>query len=98
MSQNKERITLNFRKNPVVSMEEITSTLDKINDKKYGSAITLHDIVADFVRNHTQKDVKRIQESSMSKMDKIKLKFEKEMAQTDKKMSFEDYIAKKLRV
>ena len=98
MSENKERITLNFRKNPVISMEEVTAALGKINDKKHGRTVTLHDIIADFVRNHTQRDVKRIQESVMSKMDKVKLKFEREMAKTDKKMSFEDYIAAKLKV
>ena len=98
MSANKERITLNFRKNSAVSMENIKIVLDKINDKELGRDIDMHDIITDFIKNHTEKDIKRIQYTSMSIVERARYKFEKEVAKTGEKISFDDYMAKKLGV
>ena len=94
----KSRIILNFLKNPVLSIEKIECFLKKVNTKKYGERITLHEILADCVENYGDLEIKRLQESSLSPMDRVKIKFEKEMEKSQKKINFEEYLAKKLRV
>ena len=71
---NKERFTLNFRKKPVISIQEVKDFLEKLNEKSYGREVDLCDVVADAVRHYKERDILRIQESSMSSMDLIRLK------------------------
>ena len=96
--QNKERLTLNFRKNPVTTMEKINNFLKLANHKKYGKKITLHEIISDCVENYGPKDIGRLQESSMSPMDRVKIRFDRDMEKSESKLSFEEYLAKKLGV
>ena len=98
MKTNKERITLNFRLNPVVPITQVNDIIDKLNNKKFGRKIDLHDIIADFINNHTEKDIARIQNTATNAMDRVKIKYEKDMEKSGKKISFEDYVAKKLKV
>ena len=96
--RNKERFTLNFRKHPTTSMKKIGDFLEKLNDKRYGKRITLHEVVADCVENHTPRDIKRIRDASLSPMDRIRIKYEDETKNSGNPPNFEDYLAKKLRV
>ena len=95
---NKERFILNFRKSPVTSVEKIHEFLDQLNDKRYGKKITLHEVIADCVENSTPREIERIQQSVYSAMDRIRIKFEQDMEKSEKKLSFEQYLAKKLKV
>ena len=93
---NKERLTLNFKKNPVTTIEKINELLSRINDKKRGREITLHDVIGDCVANYTSRDIERLQEASLSPMDRVRGKFERDMAKSGSKLSFEEYLAKKV--
>ena len=96
MSINKERFTLNFRKNPVVTIVEINDFLKRVNDKKHGKKITLHEIIADCVKSYIARDIKRLQKSSMSAMDLIRIRYEQDMEKSKQKVNFEDYLARKM--
>ena len=98
MSTNKERFTLNFRKNPVISIEKIHDFLAMANDKKHGGPITLHEVVADYILNYGPKELKRLQVASMSEMDLIKIRYERDMEKSERKISFEQYLAQKIGV
>ena len=95
---NKERFTLNFRKNPVVSVEEIHQFLEKINNKKFGKEVTLHEVIADCVHHYSNKEIKRLQHDSMTPLDKIRQKYEEENQKSEVKLSFEEYLAIKLKI
>ena len=96
--QNKERLTLNFRKNPATTMEKINRFLKSANQKKYGKSITLHEVIADCVGNYGPKDMARLQDSTLSPMDRVKIRFDRDMEKSESKLSFEEYLAKKLGV
>ncbi|MCY4645017.1 MAG: hypothetical protein OXB88_10395 [Bacteriovoracales bacterium] len=95
---NKERFTLNFKKNPVVEIHEVHAFLDRLNDKKYGRKITLHEVVADCMTHYGQREIKRIQKASYSPMDRVKIKYDREMKKEGHGIGLEDYLAKKLGV
>lgn len=94
-SKNKERITVNFRKYPLISIEEAFSFLEKINQKPLGEAILWPHVLAYFIKNHSPEDIIKLQEASMSLMDKVRLKFErdKEKKKIEENLTFEEYLA-----
>ena len=96
--QSKDRVILNFRKNPVTTMEKIDGFLKLANQKKYGKSITLHEVIADCVENYERKDMARLQDSTLSPMDRVKIRFDRDMEKSESKLSFEEYLAKKLGV
>jgi len=94
--KNKERFTLNFRKNSCISVEEVNNFLVMLNNKKYGFEITPHEILAYFIKNHTLKDIEAIQDASYTVIQKMKIKFEKEQNTKGLEISFDEYYGKKL--
>ena len=98
MLKNKERFTLNFRKNPVITIPEIEKFLEKVNQKKYGKKVTLNEIIADCIKHYGPREIKRLRHSSMSSMDLIRMKYDREMEKSGKKITFEDYMAIKMGV
>ena len=96
--QSKERVILNFRKNPVTTIEKINSFLKLANQKKYGKSITLHEVIADCVESYGPREVARLQDSTLSSMDRVKIRFDRDMEKSESKISFEEYLAKKVGV
>lgn len=96
--KNKERITINFRKKPAISIAEVYAFIEVLNKKDFGKDIEWADIIAYFIKNHTENDIQNLQESSMTLMDKIRQKYQREKDKTGVAMSFEEFLAKKTKV
>ena len=96
--QSKERVILNFRKNPTSTMEKIERFLKLANQKKYGKTITLHEVIADCVENYGPREIGRLKDATLSPMDRVKIRFDRDMEKSESKISFEEYLAKKLGV
>ena len=91
----RKRFSLNFQKRGVITTQEVEDFLTMLNQKSSGRRLDLCDVIADFIHHHDKKDIVRIQRMSMSLMDLIKVKYQKELTKMPKKISFDEYLAKK---
>ncbi len=72
--------------------------LESLNRKKYGSVLTIKNLVRDIVENLNEKQKKRIIESSYSDMDKVSIELEEYNKSNNQNLSLGKYLVKKLKI
>ena len=65
------RCVVNFAQESEKTREKVFKILEKANEKRWGKEITFKDVTSYALSLLTEKDVKRLQESSLGDMDKV---------------------------
>lgn len=78
------------------SKEVITSILAQANNKSHGRKIILKDLVLLAIPKLTQKDIEKLQDSSLTEMEKVERALEDYNKKTDVKLSLGEFLVKKL--
>ena len=78
------------------SKEMILNLLSQINSKSYGREIILKDLVLAALPKLTTKDLERIQESSLTEMEKVERALDEFNKKSDVKLTLGEYLVKKL--
>lgn len=78
------------------SLDMIFSFLIKCNEKNYGKPVLFKDLCLYAVSKLTDKDIERIQERSLSKMEKVHRSLEDYNKKNNLNLSLEEFLVKKL--
>ncbi len=78
------------------SLDLIFSLLRKCNEKDYGSVILFKDLCLFAVSKLTDKDIEKIQESSLSEMERVNRALDEHNKKTGSNLSLGEFLVKKL--
>ncbi len=78
------------------SKELITSILVQANNKTHGRKIILKDLVLLALPKLTQKDIEKLQDSSLTEMEKVERALEEYNKKADIKLGLGEFLVKKL--
>jgi len=78
------------------SLSLIFDLLRKCNEKDYGRPILFKDLCLYAVSKLTEKDVDKIQEQSLTEMEKVQRAFDEHKKKTGQDLSFGEFLTKKL--
>lgn len=78
------------------SKEMILNLLSQINSKSYGREIILKDLVLAALPKLTAKDLEKIQESSLTEMEKVERALDEYNKKSEVKLTLGEYLVKKL--
>tara|TARA_R110002049_G_scaffold309045_1_gene516141 strand:+ start:409 stop:768 length:360 start_codon:yes stop_codon:yes gene_type:complete len=78
------------------SLSLIFELLRKCNEKDYGRPILFKDLCLFAVSKLTEKDIDKIQERSLSEMEKVQRAFDEHKKKTGQDLSFGEFLTKKL--
>ena len=105
-SETKEKVKSDRSKNKFVmdlskdllNQSKVHDLLDQLNDKDFGEEITFKELGIYAVGKVNQKDIEKLQESSLTHGQKLR-RFWKESNEENKtKVSFEEFLVKKLNI
>lgn len=78
------------------SLGLIFDFLERCNEKNYGRPILFKDLCLYAVSKLTEKDIDKIQEQSLTEMEKVQRAYDDHIKKTGKKLSFGEFLTKKL--
>lgn len=78
------------------SKEMILNLLTQANSKSYGKEIILKDLVLMALPKLTIKDIEKIQENSLTGMEKVERALDEYNKKSETKLTLEDFLVKKL--
>lgn len=78
------------------SLDLIFSLLRKCNEKDYGSVILFKDLCLYAVSKLTDKDIEKIQEGSLSEMERVKRALDEHNRKTGSNLTLGEFLVKKL--
>ncbi len=78
------------------SLDLIFSLLSKCNEKDYGGVILFKDLCLYAVNKLTDKDIEKIQEGSLSEMERVKRALDEHNKKTGGNLSLGEFLVKKL--
>lgn len=78
------------------SLDLIFSLLRKCNEKDYGSVILFKDLCLYAVSKLTDKDIEKIQEGSLSEMERVNRALDEHNKKTGSNLSLGEFLVKKL--
>jgi hypothetical protein len=95
--RSKNRFVIDLSKDLLIQ-EKIHDLLDQLNDKDFGEEITFKDLGVYIIGKVTSKDIEKLQEMSLTDQQKLK-RFWKESNEKNKtKLSYEEFLVKKLNI
>jgi hypothetical protein len=92
------KFILNYQKRPVIDPKIIHAFLEKCNQKEYGEEILAEHILAYFVETHSETDIDAICSRYLSPWEKVKRKYILEKKDKGLEISFEEFVARKMKV
>lgn len=78
------------------SLSLIFDLLRKCNEKDYGRPILFKDLCLFAVSKLTEKDIDKVQEQSLTEMEKVQRVFDEHKKKTGQNLSFGEFLTKKL--
>lgn len=93
-----KKFVLNFKKIPIIDTKKIDTFLGVLNKKDFGDEVRLEHVLSYFVENYKESDIEGIQTRGLSPWEKVRRKYILEKEEKNLEISFEDYIAKKMKV
>ena len=79
-------------------LEQILKMLSVVNNKTYGRELTFKDLSVYAVPKLTSKDLEKIQESSLSEMERVQRLLDEHNEKTNSKLSLGEFLVKKLNI
>lgn len=79
-------------------LEQILKMLSVVNNKNYGRELTFKDLSVYAVPKLTSKDLEKIQESSLSEMERVQRLLDEHNEKTNSKLSLGEFLVKKLNI
>lgn len=79
-------------------LEQILKMLKSVNDKSYGREITFRDLAVFAVPKLTAKDLEKIQEGSLSEMERVQRLLDEHNHKNVTKLSLGEFLVKKLNI
>jgi len=79
-------------------LEQILKMLSVVNNKTYGRELTFKDLSVYAVPKLTSKDLEKIQESSLSEMERVQRMLDEHNEKTNSKLSLGEFLVKKLNI
>ena len=80
----------------IESKEMLLSLLAQVNNKTYGREIILKDLILAALPKLTVKDLEKVQEASLSEMEKVERALDEYNKKSDVKLSLGEFLVKKL--
>lgn len=80
------------------SQEKVFNLLEKCNQKDYGREIQFKDIVLYSIEKVSEKDIEKIQEVSLSEMEKVERLLNDYNKRSNNKLSLGEFLVKKLNI
>lgn len=79
-------------------LEQILKMLSVVNNKTYGRELTFKDLSVYAVPKLTAKDLEKIQESSLSEMERVQRLLDEHNEKSNSKLSLGEFLVKKLNI
>lgn len=79
-------------------LEQILKMLKSVNDKSYGREITFRDLAVFAVPKLTTKDLEKIQEGSLSEMERVQRLLDEHNQKNETKLTLGEFLVKKLNI
>lgn len=79
-------------------LEQILKMLKTVNDKNYGREITFRDLAILAVPKLTAKDLEKIQECSLSEMERVQRLLDEHNQKNETKLTLGEFLVKKLNI
>lgn len=79
-------------------LEQILKMLKLVNDKSYGREITFRDLAVFAVPKLTAKDLEKIQEGSLSEMERVQRLLDEHNQKNETKLTLGEFLVKKLNI
>ena len=79
-------------------LEQILKMLKDVNNKSYGRELTFKDLSVYAVPKLNTKDLEKIQESSLSEMERVQRLLDEHNEKTNSKLSLGEFLVKKLNI
>ena len=79
-------------------LEQILKMLKSVNDKSYGREITFRDLAVYAVPKLTAKDLEKIQEGSLSEMERVQRLLDEHNQKNETKLTLGEFLVKKLNI
>ncbi len=79
-------------------LEQILKMLKTVNDKSYGRELTFKDLAAYAVPKLSAKDLEKIQEGSLSEMERVQRLLDEHNQKNETKLSLGEFLVKKLNI
>lgn len=94
-SKEQNKFFIDVSKDPE-SKEMILNLLAQMNSKSYGREIILKDLVLAALPKLTTKDLEKVQENSLTEMEKVERALDEYNKKSDVKLTLGEYLVKKL--
>lgn len=94
----KLKFVLDLKKRSDAEVASLTSLLKTLNAKDKGGVITATDIILYFSSRASTRDIKRLQEASLSPWDKIEGSLASFNKTKNLNLTLEEYLSKKLKI
>jgi len=79
-------------------LKDIMSLLEQANNKSYGREITFKDLSIYAVKKLNSKDIEKIQENSLSEMEKVERALDDYNSKNGESLSLGEYLVKQLKI
>lgn len=79
-------------------LEQILKMLKSVNDKSYGREITFRDLAVFAVPKLTAKDLEKIQDGSLSEMERVQRLLDEHNQKNETKLTLGEFLVKKLNI
>ena len=79
-------------------LKDIMSLLEQANNKSYGREITFKDLSVYAVKKLNSKDIEKIQENSLSEMEKVERALDDYNSKNGESLSLGEYLVKQLKI
>jgi hypothetical protein len=79
-------------------LKEIMNLLEQANNKSYGKEISFKDLSIYAVKKLNSKDIEKIQESSLSEMEKVERALDDYNSKNGESLSLGEYLVKQLKI
>lgn len=80
------------------TLEKVLDLLEEVNKKSYGKEITFKDISIYAIRKLSQKDYEKIQEGSLSEMEKVERALDEYNQKNNDSLSLGEFLVKQLKI
>ena len=79
-------------------LKDIMSLLEQVNNKSYGKEITFKDLSIYAVKKLNSKDIEKIQENSLSEMEKVERALDDYNSKNGESLSLGEYLVRQLKI
>jgi hypothetical protein len=95
--RTKNKFVMDLSKD-LLNQSKVHDLLDQLNDKDFGNNISFKDLGIYAVGKVTSKDIEKLQEMSLTDQQKLKRFWKESNEKNKKKLSYEEFLVKKLNI